>query len=368
MEKRCYYEILEVTKTSSGGEIKKAYRKKAMEFHPDRNPGNAEAEEKFKEASEAYEVLSSQEKKQMYDQFGHQGMNGQGFGGFSSTDDIFSSFGSIFDDFFGFGGAGPGSRSRGRRGADLRYDLTLEFTEACFGVSKDIEFEREESCGTCHGSRAEEGGKKTCQTCGGVGQVRRSQGFFSVASACPTCHGEGEIITKPCKACHGQGVLRKKKKVNVKIPAGVEHGIRLRVSGEGQGGSGGAPAGDLYVFLQVEDSEHFERETDDLVYHLEVGIAQAALGCRLKIPSIEDHEIDVEIPPGSQYGQRITIANQGIPRLRGVGRGDLFVELSIQIPTKLSTEQRDLLEKFAEISDQTVKHKATGIFHKIFGV
>ena len=191
---------------------------------------------------------------------------------------------------------------------------------------------------------------------------KKSGLLFSCKSACPTCRGEGEIITKPCKTCHGQGSVSKKKKVNVKIPAGVEHGIRLRVSGEGQGGTGGAPSGDLYVFLQVEDSEHFERESDDIVYHLEVGIAQAALGCRLKIPSIEDHEIDVEIPPGSQFGQRITIAGQGIPRLRGVGRGDLFVELSVQVPTKLSTEQRDLLEKFAEISDQTVKHKATGIF------
>ena len=203
MEKRCYYEVLEVTKTSSAGEIKKAYRKKAMEFHPDRNPDNKEAEEKFKEASEAYEILSNDEKRKLYDQFGHAGVNGQGFGGgFNDVDDIFSSFGSIFDDFFGFSGGGS-RRSRGRRGADLRYDLTLEFKEAVFGASKDIEFEREESCDSCGGSEAEEGGKQTCTTCGGIGQVRRSQGFFSVASACPTCHGSGEMITKPCKKCKG---------------------------------------------------------------------------------------------------------------------------------------------------------------------
>ena len=227
MEKRDYYDVLGVSRGASGADIKKAYRKLALQFHPDRNQGNPEAEEKFKECSEAYEVLANDEKRKVYDTYGHAGLSGQGFEGFSDVNDIFSSFGSIFEDFFGFGGSAGGGRTRARKGADLRYDLVLEFSEAAFGVEKDVEFNREVVCKACNGSRAEPGGKKTCHTCGGSGQIRRTQGFFSVASACPTCQGEGEIITKPCKACKGRGKTIEKKTVSVKIPAGVDQTPRF---------------------------------------------------------------------------------------------------------------------------------------------
>jgi molecular chaperone DnaJ len=273
MEKRDYYEVLSVSRGASDQDIKRAYRQMAMKYHPDRNPGSKEAEEKFKECAEAYEVLSDGDKRRVYDAYGHAGVSGQGFGGFSDVNDVFSSFGSIFEDFFGFGSpggnAGAGGKKRGRKGGDLRYDLVLEFEEAAFGVEKEIEYERDVACATCKGERAEAGGKKTCGTCGGRGQVARSQGFFSVATACPTCHGEGEVVTNPCKPCKGKGRIRENKKVSVKIPPGVDQGVRLRVGEEGQGGMGGGPNGDLYVFLQVKEQKellkHFAELTGEKV-------------------------------------------------------------------------------------------------------
>lgn len=370
MEKRDYYEILGVSRGASEPDIKKAYRQLAMQFHPDRNPGNKEAEEKFKEAAEAYEVLTDSEKRRVYDAYGHAGLSGQGFSGFNDVNDIFSSFGSIFEDFFGFsGGQGQGGRKRPRKGADLRYDLVLEFEEAAFGVEKYIEYDREISCGTCKGEKAEPGGKKTCTTCGGMGQVRRSQGFFSVASTCPSCQGEGEMVTTPCKACKGRGRVKEAKKVSVKIPPGVDQGVRLRVASEGMGGAMGGPAGDLYVFLQVKDSRDFERDGSNLIYTAKISMIQAALGCRLNIPVLgQGNQIEVEVQPGSQFGQRITVPGEGIPRLKGIGRGDLIIELQVEIPTKLSKEQRELLSKFAEISGEKA-HSAggSGFFGKLFG-
>lgn len=367
MSKRDYYEVLGVSRGASQQDIKKAYRQQALKYHPDRNPGNTEAEDKFKVASEAYEVLANDEKRKIYDAYGHAGLSGQGFEGFADVNDIFSSFGSIFEDFFGFSSSpGRGGR-RARRGADLRYDLVLEFEEAAFGVEKTIDYDRETVCQACDGSRAESGGKKACPTCGGAGQVRRSQGFFSVATTCPTCHGEGEIITNPCKACKGKGKILEKKKVSVKIPAGVDQGVRLRVTGEGQGGSGGGPNGDLFVFLQVKDSKYFDRDGDDLIYSQPLSMVQAALGCQIEIPSLEGESLTVDIPAGAQHGHRATIAGQGIPRLRGVGRGDLYVELQIQIPTKLNKEQRELLEKFAELTgDRVQQAQSAGFFNKLF--
>lgn len=371
MSKRDYYEVLGVSRGASAQEIKKSYRQLALKFHPDRNPDNKDAEDRFKEASEAYEVLSNDEKRKVYDAYGHAGLSGQGFEGFSDVNDIFSSFGSIFEDFFGFSGGpgGGGARSRrARRGADLRYDLELEFEEAAFGVEKSIEFDRENTCDTCKGSRAEEGGKKTCQTCGGAGQVRRTQGFFAVATACPSCMGEGEVITKPCKACHGRGKLAEHKKVSVKIPPGVDEGVRLRVTGEGQGGSGGGSQGDLYVFLHVKESKYFERDGADIVYNAQISIVQAALGCKITVPTLEKGEsIDVEVPSGVQHGHRLTVSGGGIPKLRGVGRGDMFIDLGIKVPTKLSKEQRDLLEEFAKISGEETSQHGGSFFNKIFG-
>lgn len=365
--KRDYYEILGLEKTCADGEIKASYRKMALKYHPDRNPGDHAAEEKFKEASEAYEVLSDAEKRATYDRFGHAGLHGQGFQGFNDVSDIFSSFGSIFEEFFGFGGqGGGGGRGRARRGADLRYDLAIEFEEAVFGADKEIEFERAAECDGCHGSRAEAGGKTTCKTCGGVGQVRRSQGFFSIQTACPTCRGEGEQVTKPCKVCQGRGAQMIRKKIAVKIPAGVDTGLRLRVTGEGEGGAGGGPGGDLYVVLHVKESDKFERDGHDLILGRRIGIAQAALGCKVSIPTL-DGEKQLEIPAGAQHGQRLTIPGAGVPQLRGIGRGDLHVQLEVVVPKKLSKEQRDLLEKFAAISGEDANAGGGGLFKKIFG-
>lgn len=365
--KRDYYEVLGLDRGASDSTIKAAYRKAALNFHPDRNPGNEEAEGKFKEASEAYEVLSDPQKRSTFDRFGHQGLSGQGFQGFHDVGDIFSSFGSIFEEFFGFSGGpfgGTGTR-RSRRGADLRYDLTIDFEESVFGVERDIEFERAEECETCHGSRAEPGGKTTCDTCGGIGQVRRSQGFFSVQTTCPRCRGEGESITKPCHTCSGKGIKKVRKKISVKIPAGVDTGLRLRVSGEGEGGATGGSPGDLYVVLHVKESDRFERDNHDLILNQPIGIAQASLGCKLSIPTLEGEQ-SVEVPPGVQFGHRLTIPGAGVPHLRGMGRGDLHIQIEVVVPRKLSKEQKELLKQFAEKGGEDVSH-GSGFFHKIFG-
>ncbi len=364
MSKRDYYEILMVEKTVTEVEIKAAYRKAALKHHPDRNPGDHQSEVLFKEASEAYEVLSDAQKRATYDRLGHAGLSGQGFAGFQDVGDIFSSFGSIFEEFFGFSGGQGGGGGRGRRGADLRYDLTLEFEEAVFGVERELDFERAGECGTCHGSRAEPGGKTTCKTCGGVGQVRRSQGFFAVQTACPTCRGLGEQITKPCKPCQGKGIQMERKKLSVKIPAGVDTGLRLRVGGEGEGGTAGAPGGDLYVVLHVKESKNFERDGNDLILTRKIGIAQAALGCKLTVPTLEG-EKTIEVPQGAQYGHRLTIAGAGVPHLKGVGKGDLHVQLEVAVPKKLSKEQKELLEKYAAIAGEETADKG-GFFKKVF--
>lgn len=366
--KRDYYEVLGLDRSASDSDIKSAYRKAALQYHPDRNPGSKEAEEKFKEASEAYEVLSDAQKRATYDRFGHQGLSGQGFSGFQDVGDIFSSFGSIFEEFFGFSGGGPGGRTRPRRGSDLRYDLSIEFEDAVRGVDRDIEFERAAECESCKGTRAEAGGRSTCRTCGGAGQVRRTQGFFAVQTACPTCRGEGETITKPCKPCSGRGVTMERKKISVKIPAGVDTGLRLRVSGEGEGGANGGPSGDLYVVLHVKNSRDFERDGSDLILTRKIGIAQAALGCKVTIPTLDGEKV-IEIPAGTQHGHRLTLAGAGVPHLKGIGRGDLHVQVELSVPKKLTKEQRELLEKFAALSgeDSGAAAGSKSVFHKIFG-
>jgi molecular chaperone DnaJ len=363
--KRDYYEILGVEKSASDSEIKSAYRKSAMKYHPDRNPDNSEAEEKFKDASEAYEVLSNPEKRATYDRFGHQGL-GAG-AGFNDVNDIFQSFGSIFEEFFGFGGGfGGGGRTRARRGADLRYDLALEFNEAVFGVEKEIEFERIANCTGCSGSGAKPGTSRArCKTCQGVGQIRRTQGFFSVATPCPSCGGEGETIDHPCPSCKGRGRKKVERKMSVKVPGGVDTGLRLRVSQEGEAGSNGGPAGDLYVVLHVKESDRFVRDGNDLILSQQISMVQAALGAKIKISGI-DSEHTLEIPAGTQYGQRITIPGAGIPSLKGVGRGDLHVEFAVVIPRKLTREQRDLLQKFAEISGDEPNAGQSGFFQRLF--
>ncbi len=366
MSKRDYYEILMVEKTATEVEIKAAYRKAALKHHPDRNPGDHQSEVLFKEASEAYEVLSDAQKRATYDRLGHAGLSGQGFSGFQDVGDIFSSFGSIFEEFFGFSGGQGGGGGRGRRGADLRYDLAIEFEEAVFGADHEIEFERAAECETCKGARAEAGGKVTCKTCAGIGQVRRSQGFFSIQTACPSCRGEGEQITKPCKTCQGRGAKMIRKKIAVKIPPGVDTGLRLRVTGEGEGGVGGGPGGDLYVVLHVKESDKFERDGNDLILGRRIGIAQAALGCKVSIPTLDGEKM-LEIPAGVQHGQRLTIPGAGVPHLKGIGRGDLHVQLEVVVPKKMTKEQKELLEKFAAISGEDAGGGGGGLFKKIFG-
>lgn len=363
MAKRDYYEVLGVAQNASASDIKSAYRKLAMKYHPDRNPDDASAEDKFKEASEAYEVLSDNDKRGRYDRFGHQGVNSQGF---QDVNDIFSSFGSIFEDFFGFSGAAGGGRGRVRRGADLRYDMAIEFDEAVFGVEREVELERPVRCDTCEGSGAKPGsGRTTCRTCGGIGQINRAQGFFAIRTACHVCGGEGSIVEKPCIDCRGQGRLNKKRKLSVKVPAGVDSGVRLRLSGEGEPGPSGGPSGDLYVVLHVKESDRFVRDGLDLIMEQPIGIAQASLGCKMKIKTL-DAEKEIEIPGGAQSGERITLAGAGVPHLKGVGRGDLYVELRVVVPKKLSKEQRELLQKYAEISKEDTTIGASGFFHKIF--
>jgi molecular chaperone DnaJ len=365
MAKRDYYEVLNVAKNASAAEIKAAYRKAAMKFHPDRNQGNAEAEDKFKEAGEAYEVLSDAQKRQIYDRFGHQGLSGQGYRGPQDASDIFSQFSSIFEDFFGFGGGDASGRAR--RGNDLRYDLHLSFQEAVFGVEKEIEFTKKVDCKTCHGSGAQPGTKaETCSTCDGHGQVRRNQGFFSIAVTCPTCEGEGRVNRHPCKKCRGEGKTREKKKIAVKVPAGVESGLKLRVSGEGEEGVNGGPAGDLYVFLSVQESPEFIRDGYNVIVRKTISFVKAALGCQLEYTDLEGVVRTIEVEAGIQHGHRIVVSQAGIPKLRSGGKGDLILELAVEIPRKLTKEQRAILEKYADVSHEEVSKSGQGFFQRIF--
>lgn len=362
MDKQDYYQLLGVSKSASDAEIKAAYRKAALKYHPDRNPGDKTAEDRFKAASEAYAVLSDGEKRRIYDQFGHAGLGGQGFGGGQDAQDIFSSFGSIFEDFFGFSGGGGR-----RRGADLRYDLTISFQEAVFGVEREISFKRDSLCQPCSGDGAEPGTERTpCLNCGGVGQIRKQQGFFSFASTCPACSGEGSKITTPCRSCQGRGSVREERKISVKVPAGVDDGVKLRINSEGESGGAGGESGDLYVFLQVEESPIFHREGLNIILSQEISITQAALGGAIEIETLDGKET-IKVAAGSQFGDRILIAGKGVPRLRGVGRGDFYVELRVVVPRKLSREQRETLEELAQSLDGAKGGKKEGgFFQRIF--
>ncbi|APJ04977.1 molecular chaperone DnaJ [Silvanigrella aquatica] len=370
--KRNYYEILQVSKSASADEIKKAYRKLAVQYHPDRNPGDKVAEEKFKEAAEAYEVLSDPAKRQRFDQFGHAGVSGNGFGGagFGNVDDVFEHFGSIFEDLFGMGGGRKrGGGNRARKGGDLRYDLKVSFKESVLGTEKKIQIPRKTSCTSCEGSGAAKGTKPvTCSTCRGQGQVAVQQGFFTYASTCPDCNGSGKSISTPCGDCKGTGFQTKSSNINVKIPAGIDTGMRLRVSGEGEGGINGGTPGDLYVFIEVEASPQFKREDFDLVYSLKIGVAQAILGTDVSIDCFEDEPRQVEIPAGIQPGQRLVIQGAGIPKLEkyGRGKGDLIIEVNVEIPMKVNKEAEEHLRAFAQKVGQNVKNN-NGFFDKIFG-
>ena len=369
MAKRDYYEVLGVQKGASKDEIKKAYRKLAIQYHPDKNAGNKAAEEKFKEATEAYEVLSDDKKRQTYDQYGFAGIEGMGagahdyssvfrdfediFGGFSG--DFSGGFSGIFDSFFG-----GGSRSKGRRGdqsargADLQYNLDVSFRDAVFGSKVEISFNRNHTCDACSGSGSKPGsGKKTCSTCGGTGQVRRSSGFFSIATPCPTCQGEGFIIENPCPKCRGTGVERKTQKIKVTIPAGIESGKRISIPGQGNAGNNGGQSGDLYVFIQVKPHEYFERHGNDIYCMISISFTQAVLGASIYVNTLDDKKVKLKIPAGTQNNKMFRLREEGVPYLHSPSkRGDLYVKINVVVPEKLSSKQKKLLEELASASEE----------------
>ncbi|NLJ45892.1 MAG: molecular chaperone DnaJ [Treponema sp.] len=365
MAKRDYYEVLGVPKNASKDEIKKAYRKMAIANHPDKNPGDKAAEERFKEATEAYEILGDDQKRAAYDQFGFAGVEGMGGGAggqhdFSSVfrdfEDIFGfgDFSNIFDSFFG-GGRTGGMRSRSGvgKGQDLRYDLELSFEQAVFGTSVEISYARNDSCPTCKGSGASSGvGRKVCPQCQGSGQVRRSSGFFSIASPCPACGGDGYIVENPCRDCAGTGLAKKRQKIKVTIPAGVDDGKRVQIPGQGDAGANGGPPGDLYVFIHVRPHEFFERDGYDLYCAVPITIAQAALGAEITVPTIEGKKISIAVPAGVPHGKVLRIREEGVPHPGSNSRrGDMYVKVMIQVPAKLSKRGRELLEEFARIEN-----------------
>ena len=355
--KRDYYEVLGVSRDASDGDLKSAYRKLALKYHPDRNPGDKEAEDKFKEAAEAYEVLQDAQKRRIYDQYGHQGLEGSGFSGFGGFEDIFSNFGDIFEDFFGFGGKRGGQRSRVRRGNDLRYDIELGFLEAAFGTEKEITVSKHTTCDTCNGSGCEAGtSPENCPTCGGRGQVTRTQGFFTVSTTCPTCNGQGQHITHPCPDCRGTGTVRESKKVMLRVPAGVDSGSRLRLTGEGEAGSFGGPPGDLYVFIRVEPHEFFQRNDTDVICRIPITFVQAALGDKINVPTLES-EKELTIPAGTQPGAIFRFPHEGIPSLRTKRRGDQIIQVDVKTPTHLNKKQEGLLKEFAKIEANKLSKK-----------
>ena len=359
--KRDYYEVLNVERNASDAELKKAYRKLALQYHPDRNPGNAAAEEKFKEAAEAYDVLSDPQKRQLYDRFGHQGLEGSGFSGFSGFEDIFSSFGDIFEDFFGLGG-GRGSRSRQQRGHDLRYDLSLSFLEAAFGVEKELPLEKLDTCPDCGGTGCADGSQpETCNFCRGTGQMARSQGFFTVRTTCPQCRGQGTSIPHPCEECRGTGQAERKKRVSVNMPAGVDTGTRLRLSGEGESGVRGGPPGDLYIFVHVEPHDFFRRENNDVVCEVSISFVQAALGDKIEVPTLESKKT-LTIPKGTQPGEVFRFKGEGIPSLRNRRKGDQIVHVMVKTPTGLSKKQEKLLKEFAELESGKFSNRVKRVF------
>ncbi len=344
MEKRDYYEILGVARTASEDEIKKAYRKMALQYHPDRNPGDSQAEEMFKEAAEAYEVLHDQEKRRIYDQYGHEGLRGTGFSGFGGFEDIFSNFGDIFEEFFG---GGRRRRSGPARGRDLRYDLEVDFVEASTGKEVEIDIVREEECAACGGTGSQTEGRQICPTCQGQGQVLQSRGFIRMAQTCPTCGGSGQIVEDPCPECRGQGRVRMERTVAVRVPAGVDTGSRLRLRGEGEGGRLGGPQGDLYVVIHVRPHEFFEREGDHVICRIPVSMVDACLGAEIDVPTLQG-ERKLKIPKGTQTGEVLRFRNEGFPNLRGFGRGDQVMEIHVTIPTNLNKRQEEILREFAE--------------------
>ena len=367
MAKRDYYEVLGVEKDASADQIKSAYRKKAVKYHPDKNKGDKAAEDKFKEASEAYHVLSNSERKQNYDNFGHAAFEngGGGRGGFGNFD-FSSHFSDIFEDFFGEGfGGGRRSRRSNNRGSDLRYDLTISLEEAYMGKKQDIKFSTSEKCNTCSGSGSKPGHEAgACSMCGGHGQVRSSQGFFTVQQTCPQCAGSGEEITNPCNSCNGQGKKQASKRLSVTIPKGVDDGTRIRLSGKGEAGSRGASNGDLYLFINVDRHDLFKRSDVNLFFEFPISIADAALGTTIEIPTIDGGKAKIKIPDGTQNGKQFRLKGKGMPFMRRGDYGDLYVQVKTEVPIYLNKQQKELLEKFREIENEKSNPSIKKFFQK----
>lgn len=377
MSKRDYYEVLGVERSVSVEEIKKSYRKLAVKYHPDKNPGDKAAEEKFKELGEAYEILSDPDKRALYDQHGHAAFDrrtggfGRGTGGFHDPFDIFREVfgggGTIFDDLFGGGRSDP---TQPQRGGDLRYDMEIAFEEAAHGTEKEITVSKPERCDVCDGTGAESGSRvKTCPTCGGRGQVISSRGIFSIAQTCPSCQGAGRVIEKPCKACHGAGRRDRQSKIKLKIPGGVDTGSRLRSLGNGEAGLRGGPAGDLYVVLHVKAHDIFQRDGDDLICEVPVSFVQAALGAEIEVPTLSG-KAEIKIPPGTQPGTTFRLKGKGVKNVQGYGNGDLHVRVMVEVPTHLTSAQKAKLQEFAQLCNgkesplsQSFFEKAKNLFH-----
>ena len=377
MAKRDYYEVLGAQKGASAEELKKAYRTKAKELHPDRNSDNPNAEAQFKEVNEAYDVLKDADKKAAYDRYGHaafEGGTGGGGqrGGFSGGQGDFGSafsdvFEDLFGDFMGRGGGGGGGRSRAQRGSDLRYNLRVSLEEAYAGVPKTINVPTSVGCDSCRGTGAEGGSEPTtCPTCSGMGKVRAQQGFFTVERTCPTCNGAGQIVKNPCKSCHGHGRIEKERALSVNIPAGVETGTRIRLAGEGEAGLRGGPTGDLYIFIEVKEHPLFQRDGAHLFCRVPISFATAALGGEVEVPTIDGGKARVKVPAGSQTGKQMRLRAKGMPALRGGGVGDMLLELAVETPVNLTSRQKELLREFEELSEDNNPEGRT-FFSKVKG-
>ena len=371
MAKRDYYEVLGVTKSASAEEIKKTYRKLALKYHPDKNKGDKEAEAKFKEASEAYHVLSNKERKTNYDQFGHAAFEGsRGREGFSNFDfsgafsDIFGS--DIFDDFFeGMGGSRGRRRSSDFRGSDLRYDLSISLEEAYNGKKQEINFSSSDKCNTCSGSGAKPGSKPTsCSACGGRGQVRSNQGFFTIQQTCPECNGSGEQISHPCEDCRGLGKKQSKKKIFTNIPKGVDDGTRIRLSGKGEAGTRGGGNGDLYIFVTIKNHNIFKRSEENLFYEFPISLSDAALGTTVEVPTLDGGKAKVKIPAGTQNGKQFRLKGKGMPVMRNKEYGDLYIQATTEVPVSLTKEQKNLLEQFKKLEDNKTNPFVKDFFEK----